>query len=41
MARKNNDKSENFEKTLFKAAEKLGKNIDAAEDKHIGKRENA
>jgi len=32
---KNNGKSETFEKTLFKAADKLRKNIDAAEYKHI------
>ena len=32
---KNNDKSETFEKTLFKAADKLRKNMDAAEYKHI------
>ncbi len=37
MARKKNSTSENFEKTLFKAADKLGKNIDAAEYKYIGK----
>lgn len=35
MARKNNNKAENFEKTLFKAADKLRKNMDAAEYKHI------
>ena len=35
MARKNNSKGENFEKTLFKAADKLRKNMDAAEYKHI------
>jgi type I restriction enzyme M protein len=33
--KKNNDKAESFEKTLFKAADKLRKNIDAAEYKHI------
>jgi len=32
---KNNNKTESFEKTLFKAADKLRKNIDAAEYKHI------
>ena len=32
---KNNDKNEDFEKTLFKAADKLRKNMDAAEYKHI------
>lgn len=32
---KNNNKSEDFEKTLFKAADKLRKNMDAAEYKHI------
>ncbi len=32
---KNNSKTETFEKTLFKAADKLRKNIDAAEYKHI------
>lgn len=35
MARKNNDKADNFEKVLFKAADKLRKNMDAAEYKHI------
>jgi len=35
MARKKNTKAENFEKTLFKAADKLRKNMDAAEYKHI------
>jgi len=35
MASKNNRKAENFEKTLFKAADKLRKNMDAAEYKHI------
>ena len=36
MAKKdNNSKSESFEKTLFKAADKLRKNMDAAEYKHI------
>lgn len=30
-----NKKQENFEKTLFKAADKLRKNIDAAEYKHV------
>jgi type I restriction enzyme M protein len=35
MAKDNNGKTENFEKTLFKAADKLRKNIDAAEYKHI------
>ncbi len=33
--KKNNDKPEAFEKTLFKAADKLRKNMDAAEYKHI------
>lgn len=32
---KNNNKTEPFEKSLFKAADKLRKNIDAAEYKHI------
>ena len=32
-----NGKAEGFQKTLFKAADKLRKNIDAAEYKHIGK----
>lgn len=32
---KSNNKSESFEKTLFKAADKLRKNMDAAEYKHI------
>lgn len=31
MAKNNNGKAESFEKTLFKAADKLRKNIDAAE----------
>ena len=31
----NNNKTEQFEKTLFKAADKLRKNMDAAEYKHI------
>lgn len=35
MGKNNNGGSENFEKTLFKAADKLRKNIDAAEYKHI------
>jgi len=35
MARKKTNKAENFEKTLFKAADKLRKNMDAAEYKHI------
>jgi len=35
MAKDNNNKQENFEQTLFKAADKLRKNIDAAEYKHI------
>ncbi len=34
MVKKNN-KIEQFEKSLFKAADKLRKNIDAAEYKHI------
>lgn len=32
---KSNNKTESFEKTLFKAADKLRKNMDAAEYKHI------
>jgi hypothetical protein len=32
---KNNNKIEQFEKTLFKAADMLRKNMDAAEYKHI------
>jgi len=35
MAKGNNGKTEGFEKTLFKTADKLRKNIDAAEYKHI------
>jgi len=35
MAKNNNGRQENFEQTLFKAADKLRKNIDAAEYKHI------
>ena len=35
MEKSSNGKAENFEKTLFKAADKLRKNIDAAEYKHI------
>lgn len=35
MAKNNNNKTEQFEKTLFKAADKLRKNMDAAEYKHI------
>lgn len=35
MARNKDSKANNFEKTLFKAADKLRKNIDAAEYKHI------
>lgn len=35
MANNNNKKSESFEQTLFKAADKLRKNMDAAEYKHI------
>ncbi len=35
MAKQNNKKTESFEKALFKAADKLRKNIDAAEYKHI------
>ncbi|MBI5376924.1 MAG: type I restriction-modification system subunit M [Candidatus Schekmanbacteria bacterium] len=35
MAKNNNGKAEGFEKTLFKAADKLRKNMDAAEYKHI------
>ncbi len=33
--KKENNKTESFEKTLFKAADKLRKNMDAAEYKHI------
>ena len=32
---KNNEKSEDFEQKLWKAADKLRKNIDAAEYKHV------
>ncbi|MGW8184934.1 MAG: class I SAM-dependent DNA methyltransferase [Candidatus Moraniibacteriota bacterium] len=35
MAKNNDIKTEQFEKTLFKAADKLRKNMDAAEYKHI------
>ena len=35
MAKNNDVKAEQFEKTLFKAADKLRKNMDAAEYKHI------
>ncbi len=35
MAKNNSQKTEPFEKTLFKAADKLRKNMDAAEYKHI------
>jgi len=35
MAKENNNKSDSFEVTLFKAADKLRKNMDAAEYKHI------
>jgi type I restriction enzyme M protein len=35
MAKNNNNKIGEFEKTLFKAADKLRKNMDAAEYKHI------
>ena len=35
MAKNKDSKENNFEKTLFKAADKLRKNIDAAEYKHI------
>ncbi|MEN6510969.1 MAG: class I SAM-dependent DNA methyltransferase [Chloroherpetonaceae bacterium] len=35
MTKNNNNKIEQFEKTLFKAADKLRKNMDAAEYKHI------
>ena len=35
MARNDNDKADNFEKVLFKAADKLRKNMDSAEYKHI------
>ena len=35
MAKKNNNKEESLEKQLWKAADKLRKNIDAAEYKHI------
>lgn len=34
-AKKNNNKEEPLEKQLWKAADKLRKNIDAAEYKHI------
>jgi len=34
-AKKNNEKKEPIEKQLWKAADKLRKNIDAAEYKHI------
>jgi type I restriction enzyme M protein len=34
-ARKNNDKEEPLETQLWKAADKLRKNIDAAEYKHV------
>ncbi|MDO8529602.1 MAG: class I SAM-dependent DNA methyltransferase, partial [bacterium] len=35
MVKNGNQKTENLEKTLFKAADKLRKNIDAAEYKHV------
>jgi len=35
MTKNNSQKTEQFEKTLFKAADKLRKNMDAAEYKHI------
>ena len=35
MAKKQPDNLENFEAQLFKAADKLRKNIDAAEYKHV------
>lgn len=35
MKQEKNNKTESFEKTLFKAADKLRKNMDAAEYKHI------
>jgi len=35
MAKKKNDKAEPIEKQLWKAADKLRKNIDAAEYKHV------
>lgn len=35
MTKNDNQKTENFEKMLFKAADKLRKNIDAAEYKHV------
>lgn len=35
MVKNNNEKAEPFEKTLFKMADKLRKNMDAAEYKHI------
>lgn len=35
MAKQENNKTETFEKTLFRAADKLRKNMDAAEYKHI------
>jgi len=34
MARKNSSKAEDFEETMFKVADKLRKNLDAAENKH-------
>ena len=35
MAKETKPKNENLEQTLFKAADKLRKNMDAAEYKHI------
>ena len=35
MAKNNNGRQESFEKTLFKTVDKLRKNMDAAEYKHI------
>jgi len=35
MSKNNNSSLDNFEKNLFKAADKLRKNIDAAEYKHV------
>jgi type I restriction enzyme M protein len=35
MAKKNNNTTESFEQQLWKAADKLRKNIDAAEYKHV------
>ncbi len=35
MAKNSNNKEQSFEQTLWQAADKLRKNIDAAEYKHI------